>query len=48
MSFQARRKLLEQVSPWYRETGRKEKSVVIEEFIVPTGHTGSMPFGLLQ
>ena len=38
MSFQGKRELLAQVAPRYREASRKEKSVILNEFIAATGY----------
>jgi hypothetical protein len=38
MSFQGKRELLEQVAPRYREAGREQKTVILNEFIGATGY----------
>lgn len=38
MSFQAKRELLARVAPRYREAGREQKSVILDEFIASTGY----------
>jgi hypothetical protein len=38
MSFQAKRELLARVAPCYREAGREQKSVILDEFIASTGY----------
>ena len=38
MSFQAKRELVAQVAPRYREGSRAEKSVILDEFVAATGY----------
>lgn len=38
MSFQAKRELVVQVAPRYREGGRAQKSVILDEFVAATGY----------
>jgi len=47
MSFQGKRELLAQVAPRYREAGRKEKSVILNEFIAATGYARKYAIRLL-
>ena len=47
MSFQAKRELLARVAPRYREAGREQKSVILDEFIVSTGVMRIMLAGAL-
>jgi hypothetical protein len=47
MSFQGIRELLAQVAPRYREAGRKEKSVILNEFIAATGYARKYAIRLL-
>lgn len=39
MSYQARHELLVQVAPRYREATRKQKSIILDEFIASTGYS---------
>jgi hypothetical protein len=47
MSFQGKRELLAQVAPRYREANRKEKSVILNEFIASTGYARKYAIRLL-
>jgi hypothetical protein len=47
MSFQGKRELLAQVAPRYREANRKEKSVILNEFIASTGFARKYAIRLL-
>jgi hypothetical protein len=47
MSFQGKRELLAQVAPRYREASRKEKSIILNEFIAATGYTREYAIRLL-
>jgi hypothetical protein len=47
MSFQGKRELLAQVAPRYREAGRKEKSVILNELIAATGYARKYAIRLL-
>jgi hypothetical protein len=47
MSFQGKRELLAQVAPRYREASRKEKSVILNEFIAATGYARKYAIRLL-
>ena len=38
MSFQAKRELLSKVFPRYREANRKQKTIILDEFIASTGY----------
>jgi hypothetical protein len=38
MSFPAKRELLVQVAPCYRETDHREKTIILEEFVAATGY----------
>ncbi len=38
MSFRAKREVLAQVAPRYREAGYKERSVILDEFVAVTGY----------
>ena len=38
MSFASRRELLSKVAPRYREFTRKQKTVILNEFIASTGY----------
>jgi hypothetical protein len=38
MSFRSKRELLVQVAPRYREAGRQQKSVILDEFVASTGY----------
>lgn len=48
MSFQAKRELLLQVGPRYRKSGKKEKSVILDEFIISTGYKRKYAIKLLN
>jgi hypothetical protein len=41
MSFRAKRELLVQVAPRYREATHAQKSVVLDEFLAATGYARS-------
>src|SRR3954463_7327557 len=47
MSFRAKRELLAQVAPRYREAGHAQKSVVLDEFVAPTGYVRKYAIRLL-
>lgn len=47
MSFQGKRELLAQVAPRYREASRKEKSIILNEFIAATGYARKYAIRLL-
>ena len=38
MSFPAKRELLVQVVPWYREADNREKTVILDQFVAVTGY----------
>jgi len=48
MSQQSRHELLVQVAPRYREAHRKQKSIILDEFIVSTGYSRKYAIGLLK
>jgi hypothetical protein len=47
MSFKSRRELLEQVGPRYREANRKQKAIILDEFIASTGYARKYAIRLL-
>jgi len=47
MSFQAKRELLAQVAPRYREASRTEKSIILNEFVSTTGYARKYAIRLL-
>jgi len=47
MSIRARRELLGQVAPRYRESSRQEKSKILKEFVASTGYTQKYAIRLL-
>jgi len=47
MSFQGKRELLAQVAPRYREAGREQKTVILNEFIAATGYARKYAIRLL-
>jgi hypothetical protein len=47
MSFRAKRELLAQVAPRYREVGHPQKSVVLDEFVAATGYARKYAIRLL-
>ena len=47
MSFRGKREFLAQVAPRYREASRKEKSVILNEFIAATGYARKYAIRLL-
>ena len=47
MSFKSRRELLEQVAPRYREANRKQKAIILDEFIASTGYARKYAIRLL-
>jgi hypothetical protein len=47
MSYQSRHELLVQVAPRYREATRKQKSLILEEFIASTGYSRKYAIRLL-
>ena len=47
MSFRAKRELLAQVAPRYREAGHAQKSVVLDEFVAATGYVRKYAIRLL-
>jgi hypothetical protein len=48
MSFQAKRELLAQVGPRYREANKKQKSIILNEFITSTGYARKYAIRLLS
>jgi len=48
MSFQARRELLSKVFPRYREANRKQKTIILDEFIASTGYKRKYAIRLLS
>ena len=48
MSFQARRELLAQVAPRYREAGRNKRSLILDEFVASTGYARKYAIRLLS
>lgn len=48
MSFSARRELLIKVAPRYRETDRKQKSLILNEFLASTGYKRKYAIRLLS
>ncbi len=48
MSFQARRELLVQVAPRYKEADRKEKSLILNEFMSSTGYSRKYAIRMLS
>ncbi len=47
MSFQSRRELLARVAPRYREASKKQKSVILDEFISSTSYARKYAIRLL-
>lgn len=47
MSFQSRRELLAKVSPRYKEETRKQKSIILDEFVASTGYDRKYAIRLL-
>jgi len=47
MSFQAKRELLAQVAPRYREANHSQKSVILDEFVAATGYARKYAIRLL-
>jgi hypothetical protein len=47
MSFQGKRELLAQVAPRYREASRKQKTLILNEFIAATGYARKYAIRLL-
>jgi hypothetical protein len=47
MSFRAKRELLVQVAPRYREAAHTQKSVVLDEFVAATGYARKYAIRLL-
>jgi hypothetical protein len=47
MSFHARRELLLRVAPRYRESSRKDKTVILQEFVAATGYARKYAVRLL-
>ena len=47
MSFRAKRELLVQVAPRYREATHAQKSVVLDEFLAATGYARKYAIRLL-
>ena len=47
MSFKSRRELLEQVASRYREANRKQKAIILDEFIASTGYARKYAIRLL-
>lgn len=48
MSFRAKRELLRQVAPRYREAGHREKTRILDEFVAATGYARKYSIRLLQ
>jgi hypothetical protein len=48
MSFQAKRELLSKVYPRYREANRKQKTIILDEFIASTGYKRKYAIRLLS
>ena len=48
MSFRSKRELLIQVAPRYRESSRKQKSTILEEFVAATGYARKYAIRLLR
>lgn len=48
MSFQAKRELLVQVAPRYREAGHKYKCIILDEFVATTGYARKYAIRLLK
>ena len=48
MSFQARRELLAQVAPRYREASRNKRSLILDEFVASTGYARKYAIRLLS
>ena len=48
MSFQTKRELLAKVAPRYREANRKQKSIILSEFISTTGYSRKYAIRLLS
>ena len=48
MSFQARRELLARVAPRYREANKKQKSIILNEFIASIGYARKYAIRLLS
>ncbi len=48
MSFQGRIELLAQVAPRYREANKKQKSLILNEFITSTGYARKYAIRLLS
>lgn len=48
MSLQAKRELLIQVAPRYREAGHAQKSVILDEFVAATGYDRKYAIRLLS
>lgn len=48
MSFQSRRELLAKVYPRYRECTRKQKTIILNEFVAATGYKRKYAIRLLS
>ncbi len=48
MSFQTKRELLAKVAPRYREANKKQKSIILSEFILSTGYSRKYAIRLLS
>ena len=48
MSFKSKRELLNQVIPRYRESNRKQKNLLLDEFIASTGYSRKYAIRLLS
>ena len=47
MSFQAKRELLAQIAPRYREASHSQRSVILNEFVAATGYARKYAIRLL-
>ena len=48
MSYRTRRELLIQIIPRYREAGRNQKKLILDEFVVSTGYSRKYAIRLLS
>ncbi len=48
MSFHAKRELLANVAPRYKEQNKKQKSIILNEFISATGYSRKYAIRLLS
>lgn len=48
LSFQAKRELLAQTAPRYREASHAHKSIILNEFVAATGYARKYAIRLLQ